>query len=89
MDVMEGAYAGANGEGKGRKRNRQGASVAEKIAAYGTGAQLDVPLDIKSLTREIGRLEARMLELARNLEFEEAAKLRDEVAVLRKQLLQV
>lgn len=89
MDVMEGAYGGANGEGKGRKRNRQGATVAEKIAAYGTGAQLDVPMDAKSLGKEISRLEARMLELARNLEFEEAAKLRDEVAGLRKQLLHV
>ena len=89
MDVMEGAYGGANGEGKNRKRSRQSASVAEKIAAYGTGAQPDVALDVKSLTREIARIEARMLELARNLEFEEAARLRDEVAVLRKQLLQV
>jgi len=88
MDVMEGAYGGAHGEGKGRKRNRQGASVAEKIAAYGTGVQTDLPQDAKTISREIARLEAKMLELARNLEFEEAATLRDQVAKLRKQLLQ-
>jgi len=89
MDVMEGAYGGDTGAGRGRKRNRQGASVAEKIAAYGSGAQPDEPVDVKSLGREISRLEARMLELARNLEFEQAATLRDEVGKLRKKLLYV
>lgn len=79
-DVMEGAYGGA-GESRVSKRNR---AVAEVGAAYhsNTGG-----LDAKALSREIGRLEARMYELARNLEFEEAARTRDQIAALKAQLL--
>lgn len=87
MDVMEGAYAGANAEGRARKRNRQGAAVAERSAGYdGRGLE---SMDAKTLASEISKLESKMLELARNLEFEEAAKLRDEVSALRQQLLKV
>jgi excinuclease ABC subunit B len=83
MDVMEGAYSSGDGSTRQRKR---GKAVAEKIASYGTGAA--VLSDPKAIATEIARLEARMLELARNLEFEEAAVLRDEVHLLKKQLLQ-
>ncbi len=80
-DVMEGAYAGA-GESRASKKSR---AVAEVGAAYrsDTGS-----LDAKALSREIGRLEAHMYELARNLEFEEAARTRDQIAALKAQLLQ-
>lgn len=86
-DVMEGAYAGAaNSEGKSRKRGR---AVAEEGAGYQANGKPAVIYDIKSLTSEIASLETRMMELARNLEFEEAAAIRDKVAVLQKQLLQL
>jgi excinuclease ABC subunit B len=84
-DVMEGAYAGAaNSESKGRKRIR---ALAETGSAYQVNGKQAVAHDLKSLTSEISALETRMMALARNLEFEEAAAVRDQVAVLQKQLL--
>ncbi len=80
-DVMEGAYGGA-GESRVSKRNRV---VAEVSPAYQSNIGA---LDAKSLSREIARLEARMYELARNLEFEEAAKTRDKIAAVKAQILQ-
>lgn len=80
-DVMEGAYGGA-GESRVSKRNRV---VAEVSPAYQSNIGA---LDTKSLSREIARLEARMYELARNLEFEEAAKTRDKIAAVKAQILQ-
>jgi len=85
-DVMEGAYAGAaNTEGKARRRAR---AVAETEQGYQANHG-SVRYDIKSLGREIAALQTRMMELARNLEFEEAAAIRDKVAILQKQLLQL
>lgn len=84
-DVMEGAYAGAaNSESKGRKRIR---ALAETGSAYQVNGKHAVAHDLKSLVSEISSLETRMMALARNLEFEEAAAVRDQVAVLQKQLL--
>jgi excinuclease ABC subunit B len=40
----------------------------------------------KELTREVKRLEKEMLEAARNLEFERAAQLRDELKKLKERL---
>jgi len=51
--------------------------VAEERARYET-------MDEKTLAREIRRLEKRMQEHAKNLEFEEAAAARDELFRLRK-----
>ncbi|MBW6495044.1 MAG: excinuclease ABC subunit UvrB [Burkholderiaceae bacterium] len=45
-----------------------------------------VALGEKGLAREIRRLEKEMLEHARNLEFERAAKVRDELAVLKERV---
>jgi excinuclease ABC subunit B len=42
-------------------------------------------LSEKDLVREIKRLEKAMLEHARNLEFEQAARLRDQLAALKRQ----
>jgi len=49
-------------------------------------ALVDV-LDEKDLGRQIKALEKQMLESARNLEFEKAARLRDRLALLKEQLL--
>ena len=40
----------------------------------------------KDMTREIKRVEKEMLDAARNLEFEKAAQLRDELHVLKQRL---
>jgi excinuclease ABC subunit B len=42
-------------------------------------------LSEKDLVREIKRIEKAMLEHARNLEFEQAARLRDQLATLKRQ----
>jgi len=65
-DVMEGAVV------KEHAGAREFARVAEEVARYGR-------LSPAQLAREVGKLEQRMYEHARNLEFEEAARLRDEI----------
>jgi excinuclease ABC subunit B len=69
-DIMEGAHAGAPGT------PRRFAEVAEEIGRYGELTPDDV-------AKRIDALEKRMFKHAENLEFEEAAKLRDEAARLR------
>jgi excinuclease ABC subunit B len=74
MDVMEGARAEpeqARGRGRGRK-------VAEPAVDYAT-------LDPAELAARLRELEERMHRHARDLEFEEAAKCRDEIHRLRAQ----
>jgi excinuclease ABC subunit B len=65
-DVMEGAVV------KEHAGAREFARVAEEVARYGR-------LSPEQLAREVGKLEQQMYEHARNLEFEEAARLRDEI----------
>ncbi|TNF34536.1 MAG: excinuclease ABC subunit B, partial [Gammaproteobacteria bacterium] len=70
VDVMEGARLAKTG-----KRSRKGqAAIAEEAASYASAADI---------SREMDRLEKAMHEHARNLEFEEAASLRDRLAQLR------
>jgi excinuclease ABC subunit B len=66
-DIMEGARSAAPMPG-GRKRGKQGAAAPS-------------PADLRpeALVRQIKKLEAEMFKRARNLEFEQAAKLRDEI----------
>ncbi|MGB1158193.1 MAG: excinuclease ABC subunit UvrB [Porticoccaceae bacterium] len=75
-DIMEGAYANP---GKGKR----GRKVAEAEAAY----DIDSGQPIKNIAAEIKRLEQAMYQHARNLEFEEAAKVRDQLGKLRERSL--
>ena len=43
-------------------------------------------MDEKALTREVKQLEKAMLDAARNLEFERAAQLRDQLKALKEKL---
>jgi len=81
-DVMEGAYA-AQSESRAGKRVR---GVQDSAGVYATPLE---KLDAKGLSKELARLEARMYEFARNLDFEEAAAMRDQVSQLKKRLLQL
>ena len=69
-DIMEAGPPGA--PGASRRLDR----VAEEGAAYANLAP-------KELARKLDELEARMYEHARNLEFEEAARVRDEIRRIR------
>ncbi len=75
-DIMEGARAPAPGQAPRRK-------VAEPGSRY----QREIPDDPKALGKLLAKLEAEMLEHARNLEFEEAAQLRDEIHAIREERL--
>ncbi len=66
-DVMEGAYASSSGSSAKRYAN-----VAEEIIEYGS-------LSPAALQKKIKALEKQMIQHARDLEFEEAARLRDEI----------
>jgi excinuclease ABC subunit B len=65
-DVMEGAYAGSV---PGAKRY---AKVAEEVAEYAA-------LSPEILGRKVKKLEKQMYQHAQNLEFEEAARVRDQI----------
>jgi excinuclease ABC subunit B len=57
----------------------------EDLAAERQQAQFEV-LGEKAAAKEIKRLEKQMLEHARNLEFEKAARVRDQLAALKERL---
>ncbi|MEM0954389.1 MAG: excinuclease ABC subunit UvrB [Pseudomonadota bacterium] len=79
-DIMEGAHApGARGRARGRGRDRK---VAEEHASYAAEV---INLAPEALARKIKQMEDKMLEAAKNLEFEEAARLRDQVAEIKQQ----
>ncbi|HQN13405.1 MAG TPA: excinuclease ABC subunit UvrB [Quisquiliibacterium sp.] len=61
------------------QQSRQELQAAQQQAKYEVMSE-------KNAAREIKRLEKLMLESARNLEFEKAAKLRDQLAVLKEQV---
>ncbi|TWH65046.1 excinuclease ABC subunit B [Azomonas agilis] len=79
-DIMEGAVAPG-----GRSSKRKAAlKVVEEAGSYAVALQS--PAEIE---RRIRQLESKMLDLARNLEFEAAAQVRDEIQALRARLLEL
>lgn len=77
-DIMEGARSEA-GNRRGSKSSRSRA-VAEPAADYGA-------LNPQQTAGMLKKLEAQMYKHAQNLEFEEAARLRDQIHQLREQVL--
>jgi len=74
---MEGARRmPARGKGKARK-------VAESRAAFALDVEQLTPA---ALSRKLKQMETQMLEHAKNLEFEEAAALRDQLAEVKQQV---
>ncbi|HEY4298752.1 MAG TPA: excinuclease ABC subunit UvrB, partial [Paraburkholderia sp.] len=80
-DIMEGARSEV-GNRRGNRSTRPGnaAAVAEKGAEYAA-------LSASQAASMLKKLEAQMYKHAQNLEFEDAAKLRDQVHQLREQAL--
>ena len=72
-DLIDGVYS----EKAGREAERMRAAAAVEPEA----------LSEKDLARELRRLEKLMLEHARNLEFEQAARVRDQLAALKQRVL--
>ena len=75
QDIMEGARRMPT---KGRAKGR----VAEEQAAYGREL---LKLSPAALARKLEQMEAQMQEHAKNLEFEEAARLRDQLTEIKQQ----
>jgi excinuclease ABC subunit B len=74
QDIMEGSrLMPTRGKGKGRK-------VAEPSLSYATEV---AQLSPAALARKLKQIEAQMQEHARNLEFEQAAALRDQLAEIK------
>ena len=67
-DIIDGVY--------NTETARQELKAAQTVAAYKI-------MDEKSLTKQIKRLEKDMVDAARNLEFEKAAELRDQLRDLK------
>jgi excinuclease ABC subunit B len=70
-DIMEGARADATSSEKSKRAGRSRAATTA------------VDLRPEAIVRQIKKLEAEMFKKARNLEFEEAAKLRDDIERLK------
>ena len=74
-DLIDGVYSD--------KHQQQSREVARAAA----GAQAAAALSEADLAKEIKRVEKEMLDCAKRLEFESAARLRDQLALLKQQLL--
>ena len=94
-DVMEGARAeGAGGQagapaGRGGRKLAAGGRAGAKRGGAAEGdaaltAAGATPLRPEQIVRRIKQLEAEMFKKARNLEFEEAARLRDQIESLKR-----
>ena len=75
-DIMEGAYSAGAGKTRGARR------VAESAPEYGG-------LSVAQLGGKIKKLEQDMHARARNLEFEEAARIRDEISFIKSRYLEM
>lgn len=75
-DILEGAVI--IGRIKGSKARK---GVAE------SGADYQVSMTLEAMTATIKKLEAKMMEHSRNLEFEQAAAVRDDIVLLRERVL--
>ena len=79
-DIMEGARVAGAASGRGERKGREGKGAALDVGKLRTSGDI---------ARELKRLEAEMYRRARNLEFEQAALLRDQLDQLRKLELEV
>ena len=75
-DILEGAYS------NNRNQTRRYAKVAEEKTGY-----MELPPEL--LMKKIRQLEEQMYQHARDLEFEQAAELRDEIASIREFSLEI
>ena len=78
-DILEDTYH----SGQLTPGGKRGRKVADK------GAEFEIPTHPDEVAHEIDRLEKEMLEHARNLEFEQAAALRDRIASLRERFIAI
>jgi len=78
-DVMEGAYGSSSGRSSGRSKR-----AADK---YNLLSEDVAKMDTKALAKELSRLESKMYEFAKNLDFESAAAARDQIGELKNRII--
>jgi excinuclease ABC subunit B len=79
-DILEESFSAGNAStASDRRRSRK---VAEDAAEFGA-----MPTEPGEIAREISRLEGRMMGHARDLEFEQAGRVRDQIARLRERFV--
>jgi len=81
QDIMEGAYAPGSGKKRDGKSRKQ---AAEPIAGYDVDTST---MSAKELSKQIAKTEDAMFEASKNLEFEQAARYRDQLHKLKAQLM--
>jgi excinuclease ABC subunit B len=79
-DIMEGARSDAGNRRGGKSSSRSQAAVAERAADY-------AGMSSQQASALLKKLETQMYKHAQNLEFEDAARLRDQIHQLREQAL--
>jgi len=82
-DIMEGAGGGGGGRGR-RKAERPGQKAAEEAEQYRARTGNKSPQEV---LKEVARLEDEMYKAASELDFETAARLRDDIAELKEAAL--
>ncbi|TGN41894.1 excinuclease ABC subunit UvrB [Marinobacter confluentis] len=82
-DIMEGAGGGGRGR---RKAERPGEKAAEEAERYRTKTGDRSP---EQVLKDLGKLEDDMYKAASDLDFEKAARLRDEIAELKEAALRI
>lgn len=78
-DVMEGAYGSSSGRSSGRTR--------KTVDKYNLLSEDVAKMDAKALAKELSRLENKMYEFAKNLDFESAAAARDQIGELKNRII--
>ena len=81
LEMLRGPDGGEGSRGRGRSRGRGGRGSDRRSAVFDLA---DVPPD--DLGRLIQKLQDEMADAARDLRFEEAARLRDEITELKREL---
>jgi excinuclease ABC subunit B len=81
QDIMEGAYTPGSGKNKGSK---SGKKASEENMDFTVDSEL---LNSKQLSKLIGKTEDAMYEASKNLKFEQAGRYRDQLHLLKVQLM--
>ncbi len=82
-DIMEGAYFTRQSQQKTAKKTRKEAPLNEVVEEIRAFRQTHAAFTPDEIMKRIKRWDAKMYEAAKNLEFEQAAAIRDEIKALK------
>lgn len=82
-DIMEGAYANQKVSKKGNKKAKKAAPINPIVEEIRSCLERHTTMSKTELTQVLKKWDNKMYEYARNLEFEDAAAVRDEIRVFK------